>query len=62
MWTIVLTAIGLMLILEGVLPFIAPEKWRQVFIMVIQMKASEIRFLGLTSMIAGLIILFLVQL
>ncbi len=62
MWTIILTAIALMLILEGVFPFLSPEKWRQVVIMVIQMKTSEIRFIGLTSMLAGLLILFIVQL
>ena len=62
MWTIILTAIGLMLILEGALPFISPEKWRQLFIMVIQMKPSEIRFLGLSSMLLGLLILFVAQL
>lgn len=62
MWPIIFTALGLMLILEGALPFVSPEKWRQLFIIVIQMKTSEIRFLGLTSMLLGLLLIFLVQL
>ncbi len=60
MWSMILTAIALMLILEGILPFISPDKWRQVFLLVLQMKTSEIRFLGLSSMLGGLLILFLV--
>ena len=61
MWSVIIAAFGLMLIIEGVLPFVHPEGWRKVFLMAIQMKNNEIRFLGLTSMILGLVILFFSQ-
>ncbi|MCG8324307.1 MAG: DUF2065 domain-containing protein [Thiotrichales bacterium] len=58
MWSVIIVAIGLMLIIEGVLPFLNPDGWRKVFLMAIQMNNNEIRFLGLTSMLLGLLILF----
>jgi len=58
MWSVLIAAIGLMLIIEGVLPFLHPDAWRKVFLMAIQMSNNEIRFIGLTSMLLGLLILF----
>ena len=54
-----LMAFALMLVLEGILPFVAPRMWRNVFIRIIQMPDSQIRFFGLTSMLIGLLLLFL---
>lgn len=48
--------------MEGILPFISPEKWREMIAMIFNMKTSEIRMLGLFSMITGLIILFFISL
>jgi uncharacterized protein len=58
MWSVIIAAIGLMLIIEGILPFLHPDGWRKVFLMAVQMNNNEIRFLGLTSMLIGLLILF----
>ena len=58
MWSVIIAAIGLMLIIEGILPFLHPDGWRKVFLMAIQMNNSEIRFIGLTSMLLGLLILY----
>ena len=58
MWSVIVAAIGLMLIIEGILPFLNPDGWRKVFLMAIQMNNNEIRFLGLSSMLLGLLILF----
>ncbi|MDX1519664.1 MAG: DUF2065 domain-containing protein [Gammaproteobacteria bacterium] len=58
MWSVIIAAIGLMLIIEGILPFLHPDGWRKVFLMAIQMNNSEIRFIGLTSMVLGLLILY----
>ena len=52
-----LMALALMLILEGVLPFIAPNVWRDTFRKITQMTDGQIRFVGLSSMIVGLLIL-----
>lgn len=51
------TAFALMLVLEGVLPFLAPTKWRDTFRRLIAMSDGQIRFVGLTSMLVGLILL-----
>ncbi len=61
MWSVFIAAIGLMLVIEGILPFLHPEGWRRVFLMAVQMNNNEIRFLGLTSMLIGLLILFFTQ-
>jgi len=44
-----------MLVIEGVLPFLSPSTWRKVFERAIQMSDGQIRFIGLSSMIAGLV-------
>jgi uncharacterized protein len=53
-----LTAFALMLVIEGVLPFIVPGIWRETFRRLIEMSDGQIRFIGLTSMLAGLILLY----
>ena len=54
-----LVAFALMLVLEGVLPFLAPTTWRETFRRLTQMSDGQIRFLGLTSMLAGIILLMI---
>ena len=57
MATTFLMALALMLILEGVLPFLAPNLWRDTFRRIIQMSDGQIRFIGLSSMLIGLLLL-----
>jgi uncharacterized protein YjeT (DUF2065 family) len=57
MGTTLLMALALMLILEGVLPFLAPNLWRDTFRRITQMSDGQIRFVGLSSMIVGLLLL-----
>ncbi len=59
MGEILLAAFALMLVIEGVLPFISPSSWRNVFERATRMTDGQIRFLGLTSMIAGVAMLLL---
>ena len=56
---ILLTALALMLIIEGLLPFLAPGFWRETFRRITEMSDGQLRFIGLTSMLAGLLLLFL---
>ena len=56
-----LPALALMLVIEGLLPFLAPATWRDAFSRMTLMKDGQIRFMGLISMLAGLLILFLIQ-
>ena len=61
MGTVFLMALALMLILEGVLPFLAPKVWRETFRRITQLSDGQIRFVGLSSMIVGLLILLWVR-
>ena len=57
MWTLLLGALALMLVVEGLLPFLSPAAWRRVFERAMRLSDGQIRFLGLSSMIAGLAML-----
>jgi len=52
-----LIAFALMLVLEGLLPFLAPTTWRETFRRLTQLGDGQLRFIGLTSMLAGIILL-----
>ena len=52
-----LGAFALMLVFEGLLPFLSPGKWREAFARAMQLSDGQIRFMALSSMIAGLAIL-----
>ena len=54
-----LAALGLALILEGLLPFIAPSAWRQAFTQLMQMADGQLRFFGLVAVGVGLLLLWL---
>lgn len=52
-------ALALFFVLEGLLPFASPPRWRQWFLQVMQMRDGQIRFFGLVSILMGLAILLL---
>ena len=52
-----LAALGLALILEGLLPFVAPRAWRQAFSQLMQMRDGQVRFFGLLALLGGLALL-----
>jgi hypothetical protein len=54
-----LLAFALMLVLEGLVPFIAPNAWRDTFRRLTQFSDGQIRFIGLTSMVVGLVLLMI---
>ena len=56
-WELALGACALMLIGEGLLPFLSPSAWRAVFEKALRFSDGQIRFLGLSSVLAGLVIL-----
>ena len=61
MWQELLLAFGLMLILEGIMPFLYPRRWQKMVEMLAQMDPSSMRMAGLASMVVGLIIIYLVR-
>ena len=52
-----LIALALMLVLEGLLPFLAPGLWRETFRRLVALSDGQIRVVGLTSMLIGLFLL-----
>ena len=48
----------MMMMIEGLLPFISPTRWRGVFESAMKMSDGQIRFIGLASMLAGLVLLW----
>jgi len=56
-----MTAVSLMLVIEGLLPFLLPRAWRDGFRRLTEMSDGQIRFVGLSSMLAGLLLLFLTK-
>ncbi len=61
MGTTFLMAFALMLVIEGLLPFLAPTLWRDTFRRITEMSDGQIRFFGLSSMIVGVLILFFLK-
>ncbi len=59
MWATLGLAVALMLVLEGLLPFAAPARWREMFRRVLDLSDGQIRFFGLVAIVAGLVLLLL---
>lgn len=59
MWELLFSALALMLVFEGLLPFLSPRRWRNVFEQATKLSDGQLRFLGLSSMIGGVLILLL---
>lgn len=50
-----------MLVIEGLLPFLSPGTWREAFRRATEFSDGQIRFFGLTSMLLGLLLLYLLR-
>jgi uncharacterized protein len=61
MTELLVSAFALMLVIEGILPFVAPRLWRETFLKLTEMNDGQLRFAGLSSMIVGLAVLLLVR-
>ena len=60
-WQVLPVAIALLFIVEGLLPFASPGRWRVMLAVAAQMSDRQVRFLGLGSMLFGLALLYLVH-
>jgi uncharacterized protein YjeT (DUF2065 family) len=56
-----LVAFGLMLVLEGIMPFLFPAEWRETLRKVAQFQDGQVRFLGLTLMLSGLLLIYWIK-
>jgi len=60
-WSDLLAAVALYLVLEGLLPFFNPGAWRKGLAMISQLQDGQLRFVGVASIAAGLLLLGLVR-
>jgi uncharacterized protein len=52
-------ALALVLVIEGLLPFLSPGSWRRGFSQLLQLRDGQLRFFGLCSILLGLVLLWL---
>ena len=61
MWQDILTAFALYLIIEGMIPFVGPQRFRRAVETIGKLSDSNLRSMGLVAMGAGLLLLFIVR-
>jgi len=61
MWQQLAQAVCLMLVIEGILPFLYPARWRQLVAKLASVNDSQLRLVGLISMLVGVTVLFLIN-
>ncbi|MEE9265415.1 MAG: DUF2065 domain-containing protein [Gammaproteobacteria bacterium] len=61
MWHDFLVALALLLILEGIMPFLSPEGLRRTLAMISELSDNTLRFAGLSSMVLGCLLLYAVN-
>ena len=60
-WNVIGVAAALMLVIEGIIPFLKPDAMRKALTVMAQMDDRTMRITGLVSMVAGVVLLYLVQ-
>lgn len=56
-----LLGLAMMLVIEGLLPFLFPHLWRETFRKMVTLTDGQLRFIGITSMLSGLLLLYLIK-
>ena len=56
-----LLGLAMMLVIEGLMPFLLPELWRETFRKLVTLTNGQLRFVGISSMLAGLLLLYWVS-
>ena len=60
-WNELFSALALVLIIEGIMPFISPGGWRQTMLQASQLPDKTLRIIGLVSMLFGVVLLYLMR-
>lgn len=61
MWRDFIAALGLMLVFEGMMPFLSPSRWRRMALSMISQHDPVLRIMGLVCMLIGVAVLVLVH-
>jgi hypothetical protein len=56
-----LIGLAMMLVIEGMIPFVLPELWRETFRKLVTLSDGQLRFVGITAMLSGLLLLYWVK-
>ena len=56
-----LRALALLLVIEGIMPFLSPTKWRDALQILQKLEDKTLRIMGLTAMLVGVILLILIH-
>ena len=56
-----LIGLALMLVIEGIVPFLFPTMWREMFSKLVLLSDGQLRFVGISAMLSGLLLLYLVK-
>lgn len=56
-----LVALALVLVIEGIMPFVSPQKWRQTILLVAEQSDQSLRTIGLVCMVIGVILVTLIR-
>ena len=61
MWDDLFAAVALLLVFEGIMPFVSPGKWRQYLKIIVDQPDKNLRIMGLASMLLGAFLLIIVR-
>lgn len=61
MWVELLSAFALVLVIEGLLPFLTPDGYRKALLSMLSLHNGQLRFAGLTLMVIGVLLLYFVR-
>ena len=61
LWKDLFVALALLLVFEGILPFIRPTIWRNVMSNAVKQPDKSLRVMGLASMVIGVILLYSIR-
>lgn len=53
-----LLGLAMMLVVEGMIPFVSPGLWRETFRKLVTLTDGQLRFVGVTAMLSGLLLLY----
>jgi uncharacterized protein YjeT (DUF2065 family) len=56
-----LLGLAMMLVIEGIMPFVFPQLWRETFRKLVMLSDGQLRFVGITAMLAGLLLLYWIK-
>ncbi|WP_250654986.1 DUF2065 domain-containing protein [Alkalimarinus coralli] len=61
MWQEIGIAFSMLLVIEGIIPFLYPQRWKNMVQALAQIDNRSMRIIGLASMLLGTLLLYLVR-